>query len=37
MDILGRNVMSGGLCPDVFGALKTYLHEGGYSPARVAA
>ncbi|MDB5327951.1 MAG: hypothetical protein JWM57_3520 [Phycisphaerales bacterium] len=37
MDIMTRNVMSGGLCPDVFSALKTYLANGGFTPAAIAA
>lgn len=37
MDIMTRNVLSGGLCPDVFAALKTYLANGGYTPVAIAA
>lgn len=37
MDIMTRNVLSGGLCPDVFAALKTYLADGGFTPMAIAA
>jgi putative nucleotidyltransferase with HDIG domain len=37
MDIMSRNVLSGGLCPDVFAALQSYLARGGYTPMAIAA
>ena len=37
MDIMGKNVAGGGICPEVFEALKAYEAGGGYSPAKVAA
>jgi putative nucleotidyltransferase with HDIG domain len=36
MDILQKN-LTGGICPNVFAALKTYLSRGGYVPKPVAA
>lgn len=37
MDIMTRNVLSGGLCPAIFDALKTYIARGGYAPVALAA
>ena len=36
MDILTKNT-GAGICPNVFAALKTYIANGGYVPAKIAA
>jgi putative nucleotidyltransferase with HDIG domain len=36
MTILTKNT-DGGICPEVFAALKTYLARGGYAPSKIAA
>ncbi|HEX8325760.1 MAG TPA: HD domain-containing phosphohydrolase [Tepidisphaeraceae bacterium] len=37
MAILSRNVLSGGICPEVFAALQTYVTQGRSTPAGIAA
>jgi putative nucleotidyltransferase with HDIG domain len=37
MTILTKNTDSGGICPEIFAALKTYLANGGYVPNKIAA